>query len=382
MKKSKFTESQIIYALRQADSGTRVDAICRELGISQGTFYNWKKKYGDMSSSELKRLKQLEEENRKLKQLVADLSLDKQILQDVIKKKALKAPVRREIAHFMMDEYRVSLRRALRLSFISSSVWYYESRPRDDSALRMRIKEIAEIRIRYGFKRIYVLLRREGWRDNHKRAYRIYKEEGLNLRRKRPRRSKSASHRLDRLDVSRINQCWSMDFVSDALFNGARFRALTVVEDIRLRREDSYSRECLTIKVGKSLKGKDVVAALDYLGLHRSSWPKRIQVDNGSEFISKALDKWAYDKSVTLDFSRPGKPTDNPYIESFNGSFRDECLNTNWFMSLEDAQEEIERWRWEYNHFRPHSSLGNLTPNEVRQKCLLDPKFLVPDVAT
>ena len=148
-----------------------------------------------------------------------------------------------------------------------------------------------------------------------------------------------------------------MDFVADQLFDGRKIRALTVV--------DNFSRQCVAIHVGQSLKGTDVVAVMDRLRVENTGVPKRIQVDNGSEFISKALDLWAYEHGVTLDFSRPGKPTDNAFIESFNGSFRDECLNAHWFLSLEDAREKIEQWREEYNGFRPHSSLGGLTPNQV-----------------
>ena len=245
---------------------------------------------------------------------------------------------------------------------LSHSVWYYKPHARDDRWLRKRIREIAEVRVRYGFWRIYILLKREGFTDNHKRIYRVYKEEGLNLRSKRPRRNKAGAHRMERPELSAIHQCWSMDFVADQLFDGRRFRALTVV--------DNYSRKCLSIHPGQSIKGQDVVGVMEELKHLEGIIPHRIQVDNGSEFISKALDKWAYDNQVTLDFSRPGKPTDNPFIESFNGSFRDECLNTNWFLSLEDAKEKIENWRREYNEFRPHSSLDNQTPEEVYEKCL------------
>ena len=153
-----------------------------------------------------------------------------------------------------------------------------------------------------------------------------------------------------------------MDFVADQLFDGRKIRALTVA--VR-RAVDNFSRQCLAIHVGQSLKGENVVAVMDQLKEVNLAVPNRIQVDNGAEFISKTLDKWCYDNKVTLDFSRPGKPTDNPFIESFNGSFRDECLNAHWFLSLEDAQEKIESWRQEYNSFRPHSSLGNLTPDEM-----------------
>ena len=189
---------------------------------------------------------------------------------------------------------------------------------------------------------------------NHKRIYRLYKAEGLNLRTKRPRRRKAAANRMDRIALSAPNQSWSMDFVSDALFDGKKFRALTVV--------DNFTRECLAIEVAQSLTGEDVVRVLTRIGQDRGEYPSRTQADNGPEFVSLVLDKWAYESGVTLDFSRPGKPTDNPFVESFNGSFRDECLNTNWFMSLDDARRKIETWRQDYNHFRPHSSLEDTTP--------------------
>jgi putative transposase len=151
-----------------------------------------------------------------------------------------------------------------------------------------------------------------------------------------------------------------MDFVADNLFNGRRIRALTVV--------DNFSRECLAIHVGHSIQGKQVVSVMEALKRFVGRVPKRIQTDNGSEFISRVMDRWAYENGIVMDYSRPGKPTDNALVESFIGSFRDECLNTNWFLSLEDAQHKIETWRQEYNEFRPHSSLGNLTPGEYAEK--------------
>lgn len=274
-----------------------------------------------------------------------------------IEKKALRAKERRALVKQLIDEYRISLSRACALCLLARSLAYYKPHGRDDQAVRARIKEIAAVRIRYGMARIHVLLRREGWQDNHKRVRRIYRQEGLNLRWRRPRRSKAAVHRSETVALSGANQCWSMDFVSDALFDGRRFRALTLV--------DNFSRECLEIEVGGSLKAEDVVRVMERMKLTRGIVPERIKVDNGSEFISKALDKWACQNNVVLDFSRPGKPTDNAFIESFNGSFRDECLNTNWFLSLEDAREKIAAFREEYNHFRPHSALGNLTPIEA-----------------
>ncbi len=247
----------------------------------------------------------------------------------------------------------MSERRACRALLFGRSSQRYKGKKDEQAALRMRIKEIAAVRVRYGYKRIHVLLRREGWRVNHKRVYRIYCEEGLNLRTKRPRRRKSAAHRVARDEARALNESWSMDFAADALFDGKRFRALTVV--------DNFSRQCLGIRVDQGIKGDDVVKELEYLKATRGI-PKVIFCDNGTEFVSKAMDKWAYENGVTLDFSRPGKPTDNALVESFIGSFRDECLNVNWFLSLEDAKEKIEAWRIDYNEFRPHSSLGDKTP--------------------
>jgi putative transposase len=262
----------------------------------------------------------------------------------------------RQLARYLVDAYRVSDRRACRVVALARSTFRYQLVEDRNAALRMRIRDIAMTRVRYGMWRIYVLLRREGWTVNHKRVHRLYKLEGLHLRSKRPRRSRTAAHRLERVEATKPHQSWSMDFVADALFDGRRFRALTVV--------DNYSRKCLAIHADQSIKGSDVTGIVARIAWKCGHTPERIQVDNGSEFISKALDKWAYDHGVTLDFSRPGKPTDNPYIESFNGSFRDECLNLNWFFSLDDARGKIEAWRQEYNAFRPHSSLGGLTPDE------------------
>ena len=160
-----------------------------------------------------------------------------------------------------------------------------------------------------------------------------------------------------------------MDFVADQLFDGRRFRALTIV--------DNFSRKCLGIYADQSIKGDTVTRIVERISQRHHCTPDRIQVDNGSEFISKALDRWAYDNDVTLDFSRPGKPTDNPYIESFNGSFRDECLNLHWFLSLEDARNKIEAWRQEYNAFRPHSSLGDIPPNEYLNQHQITPDSIL-----
>ena len=180
------------------------------------------------------------------------------------------------------------------------------------------------------------MLRREGFKDNHKRIYRLYRAQGLSLRYKRPKRNKAAQLRQPKTLASQINQMWSMDFVADNLFDGRKLRMLTVV--------DCCSRESLAIHVGQSLKSEDVASVLSQIVAERGK-PQTIKSDNGSEFISKVMDKWAYERGIELDFSRPGKPTDNAMVESFNGRLRQECLNEHWFMSLQDAQDNIDAWR-------------------------------------
>lgn len=224
----------------------------------------------------------------------------------------------------------------------------------------MRLRDLAQARPRFGYRRLHVLLRREGWRVNKKRVHRLYREEGLTVR--TLRRRKRASHlRVIAPPPQGANEQWSMDFVADMFLDGRRFRALTVV--------DHFTRECPIIEADATLTGTKVVAALDRVA-KRSGYPKRIRVDNGSEFASKALDAWAYEHDVKLDFIRPGKPVENAVIESFNGRFRDECLNAHVFLSLHDARRKIEAWRVDYNEQRPHGSLGQLTPAEFAQRQL------------
>ena len=234
----------------------------------------------------------------------------------------------------------------------------------------MRIKEITDTRVHYGYRRVHVMLRREGHADNVKRVYRLYRAEGLSLRLKRPRRNKAAKLRQPEQFAFAINEVWSMDFVADALFDGRKLRMLTVV--------DCYTRECLAIDVGQRLKGEDVVNTLNRICAERGL-PRAIKTDNGSEFISKIMDKWAYERRVELDFSRPGKPTDNARVESFNGRLRQECLNAHWFLSMENARDKIAAWRTYYNESRPHSALDWATPAEFARNCRLEPAIAIPE---
>jgi len=249
--------------------------------------------------------------------------------------------------------YEVSERRACQVLLAPRSTLRYQSIAQDRAQLRVRLRDLAASRVHYGYRRLHILLEREGWQVNHKLVYRLYVEEGLQMRRKRPRRNRSCQVRSERLAPTQLNECWSMDFMADQLFSGQRFRILTLV--------DNFSRVSLAIRAGKQLTGDHVVQVLQEV-TSRHGVPQTIRVDNGPEFISKSLDWWAYWNGVKLDFSRPGKPTDNALIESFNGTLRQECLNEHWFLSLEDAQEKIDRWREEYNERRPHSSLGQKPP--------------------
>ena len=251
--------------------------------------------------------------------------------------------------------YQVSERRACDVLRFCRSTQRYRSRGDRQEFLRMRLRDLAQTRIHYGYRRLHVLLRREGWKINHKRVYRLYSEENLTMRIKKPKRRRSVAQRLVRPEITGPDQGWSMDFVSDALADGRRFRALTIV--------DNFSRESVAIEAGVSMTGREVVRVLEGLA-QRGRCPRSITVDNGSEFISKALDQWAHWRGVQLDFIRPGKPVENAYIESFNGSFRTECLNAHWFQSIQEARSTVESWRREYNGFRPHSSLEDRTPEE------------------
>ncbi len=263
------------------------------------------------------------------------------------------------MAEDLRERYRVSERRACKVVQIQRNSYRYQSTKDPQVALRMRLKDLAETRVRYGYRRLTILLNREGWRVNHKRIHRLYLEENLMIRRKTPRRRVSAKIRMDTLQVTGPNQCWAMDFVSESLYDGRTFRIFTLV--------DHFSRESLAADAGQNFTGERVVKILDRVAAQRG-YPQRIRMDNGPEFTSKALDKWAYLNGVDLDFSRPGKPTDNAFIESFHSNFRKECLNQHWFFSLTDAKDKIQEWRQEYNTTRPHSSLGNLAPLEFAKQ--------------
>jgi len=249
----------------------------------------------------------------------------------------------------------MSERHACRLLGLGRSTHRYRARKTErDTALRARLKEVAARRMRFGYRRLTALLEREGIPANHKRVYRLYREEGLAMRirqRRRIRWNGAAAHPA----ATRRNERWSMDFVSDCVSSGKVIRMLTIVDDC--------TRECPVIEVDTSLGGLRVRRVLDRMAIEHGL-PEAIVVDNGPEFRGRALAAWSEQRGVRLEFIQPGKPVQNAYIESFNGRLRDECLNANWFTSLNDARRKIETWRQDYNEQRPHSSLNYLPPAE------------------
>jgi len=267
----------------------------------------------------------------------------------------------REAVRVVREEAGLSERHACGLIGMHRGSWRYQRRERNDAGLRARLRELAADRPRFGYRRLYIFLRRERtesrelrWAVNHKRVYRLYREEGLAMRRRKRKRFR-AEARVPAVVPRAVNEVWTMDYTHDELSSGRKFRTLNLM--------DGYTREALAIEVDTSLPGLRVVRVLDRLREERGK-PGAIQVDNGTEFTSRVVDQWAYQNEVALHFIERGKPTQNAFIESFNGKFRDEWLNQNWFVDLREARELIEAWRVDYNTVRPHSSLGYQTPDE------------------
>lgn len=263
-------------------------------------------------------------------------------------------PVRkRKLVDAVCGQWDVSIRRACRVLEMDTSTYHYKSRRPGQAGLEQRIREICQTRVRFGYRRIHVQLRREGWPINEKKTRRIYRELGLQLRNKTPKRRVKAKLRNDRRPATQSNETWAMDFVHDQLATGQRLRVLTIV--------DTFSRFSPALQPRFTFRGADVVDILEKVA-REVGLPATIRVDQGTEFVSRDLDLWAYRHGVTLDFSRPGKPTDNAFIEAFNGRFRVECLNAHWFLSLADARKKIEDWRRYYNEERPHGAIGQKPP--------------------
>jgi putative transposase len=350
MKRSRFTEEQIIAILREQEAGVAVTELCRKHGISSPTFYKWKAKFGGMDVSEARRLKALEEENGRLKRMLADAMLDNVALKDLLGKSGDARRASEAAAH-LQSAHGMSERRACRVLGVDrTSVRYKATRPAD-TELRERLRTLAAERRRFGYRRLHVLLRREGHAVNRKRVQRLNREEKLTVRRRGGRKRAMGTRRPIEVPLQ-ANQRWSLDFVSDQMTDGRRFRILTVV--------DNCTRECLALVADTSISGLRVARELDRLVQLRGR-PETVVSDNGTELTSNAILTWADDMQIGWHYIAPGKPQQNGYNESFNGRLRDELLNETLFRSLHHARAALETWRRDYNEQRPHSKLGRLT---------------------
>jgi putative transposase len=258
----------------------------------------------------------------------------------------------------VVKSFGLSERRSCRLIGLSRNTLRYERQPDKDGPIRERLKELAEQRRRSGCQMFHGIMKREGLVKNHKRTERIYKEERLSLTIRR-RKKRASCARVDIPRAEKKNELWGLDFMHDSMGQGRKLRILPII--------DTYTKECHRIEVDRSIGGRRVTEVLSEVA-SMQGLPENIVVDNGPEFISNAMDEWAYTREVTLHFIRPGKPVDNAFMESFNARLREECLNLNWFRSIEHARRVIEEWRIDYNETRPHSSLGFLTPKEFAEK--------------
>nr|WP_157359552.1 IS3 family transposase [Caldimonas brevitalea] len=359
MRKSKFSEEQIIGFLKQAEAGIPVAEICRKGGFSDATFYKWRSKFGGMDVPDAQRLRELEAENAKLKKLLAEAHLDMHALKSVLGVKPLAPRAKREAVRKMVQEHQLSERRACRLVGLSRDS--YRHPPQADAqtqALAGRIVEIAHERRRFGYRRIHDLLRPEFPNVNHKRVWRLYAAANLAVR-KRKKVRRPPAERLPLQAATMVNEVWSMDFVSDSLANGRRLKCLTVADD--------FSHECVDITVDYGISGEYVTRLLDRAARFRG-YPAAVRTDNGPEFTSRAFIAWTIEHGVRHLLIQPGRPMQNGYIESFNGKFRDECLNEHWFQTLQQARETIAHWRRDYNEVRPHSSIGRIPPSRFAEQ--------------
>nr|WP_153006246.1 IS3 family transposase [Sphingomonas sanguinis] len=355
MKRSRFSDEQIIAIVKEQEAGTKTADVCRKHGISDATFYKWKAKYGGLEISEARRLKALEDENARLKRLLADAMLDNAALKEMGGKKLVTPDAKRRAVHLIRERLGLSERRACDIVGVARRVVRYKPVRSDDGTLRQRLRELAGERRRFGYRRLGYLLAREGLAPNHKKLLRIYREEGLKVRR-RGGRKRALGTRAPMTVPQEPNQRWSLDFVSDAFVCGRRFRILTVVDD--------FSRECLALVADTSLSGARVARELTAL-LGERGKPLLIVSDNGTELTSVAILRWSQERQVEWHYIAPGKPTQNAFVESFNGRLRDECLNETLFISLAHARAVLAAWRLDYNTVRPHSQFGGRTPAQI-----------------
>ncbi|WP_128932045.1 IS3 family transposase [Bradyrhizobium zhanjiangense] len=352
MKRARFTEEQIIAVLKEHEAGAKTADLARKHGVSEATIYNWKAKFGGMDVSEAKRLRALEEENAKLKKLLAEQMLDAAALRELLFKKMVGPAAKRAAVAHLQAVMSLSERRACSIVGADRKMIRYRfSRP-PNAVLRGRLRDLANERRRFGYRRLFVLLRREGEPSGINRIYRLYREEGLTVRKRRARR-KAVRTRAPILVEARPNARWSLDFVHDQFANGRRFRILNIVDDV--------TKECLGAIPETSISGRRVARELTAI-VERRGKPGMIVSDHGTEFTCNAMLAWCKDAAIDWHFIAPGKPMQNGFVESFNGRMRDELLNETLFFDLVDARAKIANWVADYNLQRPHSSLKYLTP--------------------
>ncbi|MBD9628487.1 IS3 family transposase [Ensifer sp. ENS06] len=354
MKTSRFSEPQILAILRQAEGGVPVPELCREHGMSTASFYKWRAKYGGMDASMISQMKALEEENRRLKKMYAEMSMQADLLKEALGKKLTRPSRRREMAGKAVALHGVSIALACRTFGVSETCYRYSRKLNDEN------EQIADLLIgltrakkTWGFGLCFLYLRNvQGHRWNHKRVYRIYRELELNLRikpRKRLKRDKP-----DALAVPETpNKVWSMDFMADRLEDGRQFRLLNVLDD--------FNREGLGIEVDFSLPAERVIRSLSQIIEWRGK-PFAIRVDNGPEYVSGKLMEWAEKQGIALSYIQPGKPQQNAYVERYNRTVRHEWLDQYIIESIEEAQEFATQWLWTYNNERPNMGIGGITP--------------------
>ncbi|WP_108814791.1 IS3 family transposase [Xanthomonas fragariae] len=362
--KKRFTEEQIIGFLREAEAGVAIKDLCRRHGFSEASYCLWRSKFGGMSVPDAKRLKDLESENARLKKLLAEQLFENDLIKDALRKKLVSAPARRALVREWIG-CGASERRALAAIGMSASALRYCPREDRNVELRERILALAHRHRRYGVGMIYLKLRQEGRIVNYKRVERLYREQQLQVRR-RKRKKVPVGERQPLLRPSQANQVWSMDFVFDRTAEGRVIKCLVIVDDA--------THEAVVIEVERAISGHGVTRVLDRLadsrGLPQVIHTEREACPRGTtarSFCGRAMVAWAHARGVQLRLIQPGKPNQNAYVESFNGRLGDECLNEHWFPTLLHARTEIERWRREYNEDRPKKAIGGMTPAAYAQ---------------
>lgn len=352
MRRSRFSEEQIIHLLREAEGGGTVDAVCARHNVSKATFYGWKQKYGGLEVSEARRLRSLEEENGRLKRLVADQAVQ---IQGEFKKVVSPSQKRRAIRSVVEQKVGTIAQACRALGLARSSFYRTSRRSAQSQGLHQEIQALSRQHPRYGYRRITALLRRAGQAVNAKRVQRARRVAGLQVSKQQRRIRRVGDSTVQRQQATHRGHVWSWDFVEDQTERGKRFRVLTLM--------DEHTRECLAVHVGWSIRAVDVIRVVARaMGCH--GVPEHLRSDNGPEFIAYVIQDWLKGKGVKTIYITPGSPWENAYIESFHDKLRDECLNRELFGSLLEAQVIIEQWRVEYNGLRPHSALGYRTPDE------------------